>query len=142
MLVDKDPIIFAEGFCEMEGHSCQDVAEHALESQTQYHCQNGRCGKKRRDIDPENAVQDHEQDAQIKYSQDQAMKDLGKREFPVSLHMPAEENSIHQPDKKKDEKEYEGRIKIGMELLRGKEGVSDNADFQNESDDQKNKGDI
>ena len=70
------------------------------------------------------------------------MKDLGKREFSVSLHMPAEENSIHQPDKKKDEKEYEGRIKIGMELLRGKEGVSDNADFQNESDDQKNKGDI
>ena len=56
MIADLDPIILAEGFCEMEGHSCQDVAEHSLESQTQYHRQDGRCGEEGRDIDPEHTV--------------------------------------------------------------------------------------
>jgi hypothetical protein len=67
MIADLNPIILAERFCEMEGHSCQNVAQDSLESQTQYHGQDGRRSKKRRDIDTEYAVEDEEQNAQIKY---------------------------------------------------------------------------
>ena len=63
------------------------------------------------------------------------MKNPGQRKFPVLMHMPAEEDSIHESDQNDDEKENAHCIEIGLEFLCGKEGIPDNIDFQDEGDD-------
>ena len=45
------------------------------------------------------------------------MENPGKRKFSVAMRMPTEEDPIHQPDQQKDEEEYEGSVKIGVEFL-------------------------
>jgi len=142
MIADLDPIILAERFCEMERHASQDIAENSLKSQTQNHGQDGGRGKERCDIDPESAVQYQEQDAQIKNRHDQTVEHFGKRVFPAPMHMPTDEDSIHEPDQKDDEKEYERCIEKNMKLFRWKKGLADGIDLKNERDDQKNERQI